>query len=497
MFSPFFFLSHDFCFIRFQAQDAASSKQGVGKLIVSQQKRKRKTQQQGGKGGNLFLGSLTMNLKPLSCQQRGFVLEHRCFLLRNLDKVRDWRDRQKDRLKQQAQRQQNPTSSSRTRRFITKSEPLATTTPAPKDPSPPQPSVSMEQKPTADLAPIQQPPLLSVFVTEEESAESSEEVVRCRCRLFDDEGLMVQCERCETWQHSECLGRNTSADDLDAEHYICHSCAGQPLRREDLNIVLVPQPESVQEGQTFYLSLVYKDLQIRQGDCVYVLRDHDTPDSERTLWSGIQVVESELPTPRPPHHLPAHLKPANLDIFQIERIWIDESGKAYVWGHHFFRPQDTFHEPTRKFYVNELLYSPIQEAIPLWAVAGRCWVLDPTTFCKGRPIDAVEEHVYITEHRVDRTARLFSKNSRSKFPVCTRRFAFRSFVARLKPQRTFQPHGAPPTVRRKGGATAETPAAQPGKGGKKKKEDPQAVATNPAVPTVASKHAQAQIKVLR
>lgn len=52
---------------------------------------------------------------------------------------------------------------------------------------------------------------------------------------------------------------------------------------------------------------------------------------------------------------------------------------------------------------------PIYEQIPVWAVAGRCWVLDPATFCKGRPCDAVEQHVYICEYRVDKTARLFAK----------------------------------------------------------------------------------------
>ena len=49
----------------------------------------------------------------------------------------------------------------------------------------------------------------------------------------------------------------------------------------ELDIVLQPQPENPPEGTTFSLSLTYADLQVRQGDCVYVLRDHDTPESER------------------------------------------------------------------------------------------------------------------------------------------------------------------------------------------------------------------------
>jgi len=478
--------------------DAANaSKQGSSKG-AQPQKRKRKTQQQQGKPNNLSsFCSLTVNLKPMSTQQRIFVLDHRCFLLRNLDKVRDWRDRQKDRMKQQAQQQQQQTSNiGRNRRFFSTSRPsndpsssdkgmVAVSAASVRSSTLPEGATSsriekLEEIPT----PIASDPSFAV----EEGGANGEEVVRCRCRLFDDEGLMVQCERCESWEHSDCLGPAKAAVALAAEHYVCSTCAGQPINREDLNIVLVPQPENSPEGQTFYLSLVYKDLQVRQGDCVYVLRDHDTPDRKRTLWANVPDPGHQLPTPRPPHHLPAHLKLRDLDIFQIERIWIDENGKEYVWGHHFFRPKDTFHEPTRKFYINELLYSPLQEAIPIWAVAGRCWVLDPATFSKGRPIDAVEEHVYICEHRVDRTARLFSKNSRSKFSICTRRFAFRNFVTRLKPQRTFQPHGAPPPLSssKKGGteivASSSSATLVDKAGSKKKKVKKEQQSSLPATP---------------
>lgn len=339
------------------------------------------------------------------------------------------------------------------------------------------------------VKPPERVPDLQMLKTEENHS-NTEEVVRCRCRLYDDEGLMVQCEKCETWQHTDCLGFDKQSA-LDAEHYVCHACAGLSLCSDDLKIVLMPQPENPPDGQTYYLSLYYKDLHLRQGDCVYVLRDHDTPDSERTLWNG---VAEEFPLPRPPHRLPSHIKLANLDIFQIERMWTDENGKQFVWGHHFYRPQDTYHEPSRKFFVNELCHSPLEEAIPIWAVVGRCWVLDITTFCKGRPVDAVEEHVYICEYRVDRTASLFSKNARTKFPVCTRRFAFKTFVTRLKPQRTYQPHGAPPNTSRK---AAEALAAKSGpKSEKPGKEKPKKLKQEAShLPQLTSLVTETQLKV--
>ena len=439
--------------------DAANNKQVVPK--ANQQKRKRKTGQQG--KTPLAVCSLSINPRPLSSQQRAFVLLRRCFLLRNLDKVRDWRDQQKDRMKQAQLQQNQQQNAGRSRRFISRpsldqsetKEPAAVSSPSIDEASP---SASQIKEQRVD-PPIIEPP--GVCMTMEQAPDENEEVVRCRCRLFDDEGLMVQCERCETWQHSDCFGPEKSKIALEAEHYICHACAGEVLHRNDLNIVLEPQPENPPEGQTYYLSLTHKDMQVRQGDCVYVLRDHDSADSERTLWSCV-FDSADLPTPRPPHHLPPHLQLAKLDIFQIERMWIDETGKRFVWGHHFFRPHETFHEPSRKFFVNEVLVSPIYESIPLWAVFGRCWVLDPVTFCKGRPADAIEEHVYICEYRIDRGARLFTKMSRSKFPLCLRSFAFKSFVTKLKPQRTYQPHGAPPPNGRKPiefSTAAATPSA--------------------------------------
>ena len=59
------------------------------------------------------------------------------------------------------------------------------------------------------------------------------------------------------------------------------------------------------------------------------------------------------------------------------------SGERFVFGHHYLRPHETYHEPTRKFYENEVVCAPLYEAVSCDLVAGRCWVLDPFTFCKG------------------------------------------------------------------------------------------------------------------
>lgn len=57
--------------------------------------------------------------------------------------------------------------------------------------------------------------------------------------------------------------------------------------------------------------------------------------------------------------------------------------ERFAFGHHYFRPHETHHSPSRKFYHNELFRVPLYEIIPLEAVVGTCCVLDLYTYCKG------------------------------------------------------------------------------------------------------------------
>ena len=134
---------------------------------------------------------------------------------------------------------------------------------------------------------------------------------------------------------------------------------------------------------------------------------------------------------------PDTLSTDDMDIFRIERIWVNESGQRFAFGHHYLRPHETFHEPSRRFFPNEVFRVPIYEVLPLDTIWRQCWVLDLQTYCKGRPVKALEEHVYICENRVDKTARLFHKISKPKYPLCMKWFAFHVFDFKLRPQRTY------------------------------------------------------------
>ncbi|XP_014598389.1 PREDICTED: histone-lysine N-methyltransferase ash1 [Polistes canadensis] len=247
------------------------------------------------------------------------------------------------------------------------------------------------------------------FLPPRGSSSGEEDVIRCICGLHRDEGLMIQCERCLVWQHCDCVKA-----DVNVESYLCERCLPRPV---DLEIPL--EGEEEEEGKTHFVTLLRGDLQLRQGDTVYVLRD--TP--EKHTYKTIQKPDYE-----------------QMDIFRIERLWKNTEGERFVFGHHYLRPHETYHEPTRKFYENEVVCAPLYEAVPCDLVAERCWVLDPHTFCKGRPVGSTPEHTYVCEYRVDRAARLFTKVARARHQVCTKPYAFETFPQRIKHYRTYLPH---------------------------------------------------------
>uniref|UniRef100_A0A8B9J3A2 Histone-lysine N-methyltransferase ASH1L n=1 Tax=Amazona collaria TaxID=241587 RepID=A0A8B9J3A2_9PSIT len=266
----------------------------------------------------------------------------------------------------------------------------------------------------------------------ENGHEKDEDVIRCICGLYKDEGLMIQCEKCMVWQHCDCMGVNS-----DVEHYLCEQCEPRSVNRE---VPMIPRPHYAQPGCVYYICLLRDDLLLRQGDCVYLMRDsRRTPD-------GHPVRQS--------YRLLSHINREKLDIFRIEKLWKNEKEERFAFGHHYFRPHETHHSPSRKFYHNELFRVPLYEIIPLEAVVGTCCVLDLYTYCKGRPKGVKEQDVYICDYRLDKSAHLFYKIHRNRYPVCTKPYAFDHFPKKLTPKRDFSPHYVPDNYKRNGGRSS-------------------------------------------
>lgn len=246
--------------------------------------------------------------------------------------------------------------------------------------------------------------------------KTTEDIIRCICGLFKDEGLMIQCSKCFVWQHTECTKANPKA-----ESYLCEKCDNRVVDYE------IPLNDYSDEGHQYYLSLMRGDLQVRQGDTVYVLRDIPMKDENGKI----------LPSRKHTYETIGKIDFSECDIFRVEKLWKNSEGKRLIYGHHYLRPHETFHEPSRRFYENEVIRVPYYEVVPIELVMARCWVFDRNTFCKGRPVDCnAEEHVYICELRVDKSARFFARAKQS-FTTCTKNYAFRKFKEKLKVFKTY------------------------------------------------------------
>ncbi|KAG0049687.1 hypothetical protein BGZ83_005491 [Gryganskiella cystojenkinii] len=62
---------------------------------------------------------------------------------------------------------------------------------------------------------------------EEEEEEEEEAIIMCVCGTKDDEGAMVQCDKCEVWLHLECL---ELTEEEVPDEFFCPSCLGLPTR---------------------------------------------------------------------------------------------------------------------------------------------------------------------------------------------------------------------------------------------------------------------------
>jgi histone-lysine N-methyltransferase ASH1L len=109
-----------------------------------------------------------------------------------------------------------------------------------------------------------------------------EDVISCPCGQFKDEGVMVQCDMCHSWQHTDCVAEGLDTGML--EEFTCRGCSGD-TSVPSIPLVSppppdschprpqVPQPEFASPEELYYVSLAREDgLQLTLGMTVYVLR---------------------------------------------------------------------------------------------------------------------------------------------------------------------------------------------------------------------------------
>ena len=95
----------------------------------------------------------------------------------------------------------------------------------------------------------------------------------------------------------------------DVNNYMCEQCNPREVSKE---ILADPQPDDATKGWVYYMTLMRDELQIRVGDCVYVL--HETPKN----------FDVKIDSVKASYDLITDLGKDKLDIFRIERLWKDE-----------------------------------------------------------------------------------------------------------------------------------------------------------------------------
>lgn len=224
----------------------------------------------------------------------------------------------------------------------------------------------------------------------------------------------------------------------------------------------------------YYVSLespVQKGQQIKVGDCVYIYRQsssmvvkamNPTKKSPVTA-SGSSNSTSTSAAPEGSDAEAAAISKNFLEtlkeaasvslrtknqpfkrqeciIIRVQHLAIVESTKQHIlYGHHYLWPSETYHEPTRKFFNNEVLKSPNCEWAALEEVRSTCAVLDKATFFKGKPKGFLPEDIFVCEFRVDRAAKQFNRIGKTGHgvQVSTKNYAFEMFETPLSLKRTY------------------------------------------------------------
>lgn len=89
-----------------------------------------------------------------------------------------------------------------------------------------------------------------------------EEVIRCICGVLREEGDMLMCDKCEVWQHCDCVQVQP-----DVESYLCDRCSKKKFSGE---VELIPPPVDGFPEYKYFLSLEQNGVHVAIGDAVYM-----------------------------------------------------------------------------------------------------------------------------------------------------------------------------------------------------------------------------------
>jgi len=111
-------------------------------------------------------------------------------------------------------------------------------------------------------------------------------------------------------------------------------------------------------------------------------------------------------------------------IFMVERMF-EKNGSNTFWGAQFFRQRETFHVPTRIFFVEK-------EAITISSVLVKCYVMPVRDYLRYKPKGFKDK-----ENRLSKSLHATKIRSPREFRVCSKT-VLKSTKSRLRSSRLWR-----------------------------------------------------------
>uniref|UniRef100_A0A1I7TK89 SET domain-containing protein n=1 Tax=Caenorhabditis tropicalis TaxID=1561998 RepID=A0A1I7TK89_9PELO len=279
-------------------------------------------------------------------------------------------------------------------------------------------------------------------------ATAKDNAVRCICGALDEDGEMVQCDKCFFWLHMDCCESVSEEDEFN-----CDFCLGkQAGQRPNVDVRLHEQPEVRFESCVYYRSLMNRrGIQIRLNETVYVNRSFN--EDHKNLLKNLREEKPGL-IPREPNMFKFPKAPTeplpklnvnrkNARIFRVERLFVCPGNNRYVFGSFYAWPHETFADTGRVFCRQEVFSTSYYETLPLDEVIGRCLVVDGKTWSEGRPKvpKFKEDDVFFCDQQIGRNQRVFEKiPPKYKYPINKKPYVFTRFTHPKKIVKDLRPY---------------------------------------------------------
>lgn len=220
----------------------------------------------------------------------------------------------------------------------------------------------------ADLSYLDEDEPIRLGGDEEEAwqarATEEEDWARCVCGISEEDGEMIQCDRCRYWLHLECC--QDTAPKTDVDEFVCQFCSSGRSQTPAVDVPQRPQPELRLPNCRYYRALVdpASGLQVRLNECVYVLKKIDDrhklelkllhEECVKGSKTGKKNSSAVGKTCANDQRTSKEYSRKDVRVFRVERLFAGPTGQRFVFGCYYARPHETFCEPSRLFYKNEV-----------------------------------------------------------------------------------------------------------------------------------------------